>query len=277
MVVSGQETRSRSAAKKAARAGGASEKLTRARNAAKAGSDKNRSEKTRPEKGPRMRMQRTMLDAAMRLMQDGLIPSVTDVAEAAQVSRATAYRYYPTQAALIQAAVDEALGPILGWQSESSDPEQRMRELLTFAYPRMEMYEATLKAALRLALDQWARRHGGRMGEEAPMIRGHRIGLLASAAAPLKGQLDQPQFERLSQALSLIFGTEAFVVLKDIWGLDSKQAEAVALWTCHALIRSAVEEAGAEQTRKPSAMRGRTARKSTVARTAANRRAGSRK
>lgn len=194
------------------------------------------------ESGPRVRTKRIMLDAAMRLMQQGLMPSVTDVAAAAQVSRATAYRYYPTQAALVQAAVDEALGPILAWQSESTDPEARMGELLTFAYPRMEMYEATLKAALRLALDQWARGHAGRMGDEATMTRGHRIGLLASAIAPLKKSLGRRQFERLSQALSLIFGTEAFVVLKDIWGLDMKQAEEVALWTCHALIRSAVEE-----------------------------------
>ena len=35
-------------------------------------------------------MRKIMLDAAMRLMQAGLIPSVSDVAEAAQVSRATA-------------------------------------------------------------------------------------------------------------------------------------------------------------------------------------------
>jgi AcrR family transcriptional regulator len=198
--------------------------------------------KTKTESGPRARTKRIMLDAAMRLMQEGLIPSVTDVAEEAQVSRATAYRYYPTQAALIQATVDEALGPILAWQSESTDPGQRMGELLTFAYPRMEMYEAPLKAALRLALDQWARGHAGRMGGETAMTRGHRIGLLASAIAPLKKSLGRRQFERLSQALSLIFGTEAFVVLKDIWGLDGKQAEDVALWTCNVLIRSAVEE-----------------------------------
>lgn len=201
--------------------------------------------KKKAERGPRARMRRMMLDAAMGLMQEGQIPSVSDVAEAAQVSRATAYRYYPSQAALIQAAVDEALGPILGWRSDSADPEQRMRELLTFAYPRMEQYEATLKAALRLALDQWARIHAGRLGEEAPMTRGHRIGLLASAVAPLQRQLDPGTFRRLTQALSLIFGTEAFVVLKDIWGLDRKEAEDVALWTCHALIRAVVEEAGA--------------------------------
>lgn len=191
-------------------------------------------------KGPRVRMRKVMLDAAMGLMQGGLIPSVSDVAEAAQVSRATAYRYFPTQAALIQAAVDEALGPILAWTSESQDPEERVTELVTFAYPRMESYEATLKAALRLALDQWARRHAGTLGEEAPMVRGHRIELLVSAMRPLKGRLTPAGYERLTQSLSLIFGTEAFVVLKDIWGLDRKRAEGVALWTCRALIQAAL-------------------------------------
>ena len=64
-----------------------------------------------------------LLETAMQLMQAGRVPSVTDVAEAAEVSRATAYRYFPTQAALVQAAVDEALGPILGWRSELPDAE----------------------------------------------------------------------------------------------------------------------------------------------------------
>lgn len=202
-------------------------------------------------------MRRIMLDAAMGLMQAGLIPSVSDVAEAAQVSRATAYRYFPTQAALIQAAVDEALGPILAWKSDSADPEERVTELVTFAYPRMETYEATLKAALRLALDQWARRHAGMLGE-APMVRGHRIGLLNSAVQPLKGKLSPEGFERLTQGMSLIFGTEAFVVLKDIWGLDRKRAEEVALWTCHALIQAAVKEESGGRRPATSAVAGKT-------------------
>jgi AcrR family transcriptional regulator len=201
-------------------------------------------------------MRKIMLDAAMRLMQAGLIPSVSDVAGAAEVSRATAYRYFPTQAALIQAAVDEALGPILAWSSESRDPEERVTQLVTFAYPRMENYEATLKAALRLALDQWARRHAGLLGDEAPMVRGHRIGLLNSAVQPLKGKLTPNGYERLTQAMSLIFGTEAFVVLKDIWGLDRKRAEEVALWTCRALIQAALKE----ESRGASARAGGTAR-----------------
>jgi len=199
-------------------------------------------ERTGAERGPRVRMRKMMLDAAMRLMQDGLIPSISDVAEAAQVSRATAYRYFPTQSALIQAAVDEALGPILKWQSSSQDAEQRVSDLITFSYPRMDDYEAPLRAALRLALDQWAQLHAGKLKPKEAMVRGHRIALLSSAVAPLQRKLGKARTERLTQALSLVFGTEAFVVLKDIWRLDRAGAEEVALWTCHALIRCAAED-----------------------------------
>jgi len=178
----------------------------------------------------------------MRLMQDGVVPSISDVAQEAQVSRATAYRYYPTQSVLIQAAVDEALGPILKWQSNSDDADERVRELITFSYPRMDDYEAPLRAALRLALDQWAQQHAGKLNPKEAMVRGHRIALLTSAVAPLRRKLGKARAERLTQALSLVFGTEAFVVLKDIWHLDREAAEEVALWTCRALIRCAADD-----------------------------------
>lgn len=193
------------------------------------------------ERGPRARMRKIMLDAAMRLMQAGRVPSITDVAEEAQVSRATAYRYFPTQSALIQAAVDEALGPILKWSSSSRDAEQRVSELIRFSYPRMNEYEAPLRAALRLALDQWALLQTGKLAEKETMVRGHRIRLLTSAVGPMRRELGEARAKLLTQALSLVFGTEAFVVLKDIWGLDRESAEEVALWTCHALIRSAAQ------------------------------------
>ena len=197
------------------------------------------------ESGPRMRTRRLLLDTAMALMQAGRIPSVTDVAEAAEVSRATAYRYFPTQAALVQACVGEALGPILAWRPASADAEQRVEDLVAFAYPRIDEYEATLRAALLQAMDQWSRRRAGLLGDEAPIVRGNRRELLASAVAPLKGRVGAAELDRLRQALSLLFGTEAFVVLKDIWGLDGERARAVALWSAHALVRATVAEAEA--------------------------------
>jgi AcrR family transcriptional regulator len=198
------------------------------------------------ETGPRARTRKLLLDTAMQLMQEGRVPSVTDVAEAAAVSRATAYRYFPTQAALVQAAVDEALGPILSWRSDLPDAEARIDGLLGFAYPRLDEYEATLRAALLQAMDQWSRRRAGTLGDEAPIVRGNRKAVLGNALAPLRSTIEAPEFDRLRQSLSLVFGTEAFVVLKDIWGLDGGQAREVALWSAHALVRTAVAEARTE-------------------------------
>lgn len=194
-----------------------------------------------------------MLETATRLMQGGATPSVSEVAEAAQVSRATAYRYYPSQAALVQAVVDEGLGPILTWQSSSADAERRVAELFGTAMPRIEAFEATFKAALKLSLDQWARRQAGTLGGEPAFTRGHRVDLLKDAIAPLKDRLPPREFKRLAQALSLTFGVEVLIVLKDIWGLDSRKMMSVAQWAAGALVRAAVVESMTEGDRRARA------------------------
>ena len=210
------------------------------------------------ERGPRARMKRHMLSTAIRLMQDGFVPSVSDVAEAAEVSRATAYRYFPSQATMVQAVVDEALGPVLAWRSEGKDAGDRVKKLFDFAFPRMLQYEATHRAALSQALDQWARRQAGTLGNEARIVRGNRRGLLRAALAPLAGRLDSQTFDKLAQSLSLIFGIEAIVVLKDIWGIDDEAVQDVALWAAHAFVAAAVfglacETGAAKETKKNAA------------------------
>ncbi|HTV71478.1 MAG TPA: helix-turn-helix domain-containing protein [Rhizobiaceae bacterium] len=196
-----------------------------------------------PEKGPRARTRRLMLETATRLMQSGATPSVSEVAEAAEVSRATAYRYFPSQAALVQAVVDEALGPILTWSSGSKDAGRRVASLIDSSMPRIEEFEATFKAALKMSLEQWAQRKAGTLGGEPEFRRGHRIDLLKDAIAPLEEKLGKRRFEKLAQALSLIFGVEVLIVLKDIWGLDPEETRLVARWAASALVEAAMREA----------------------------------
>jgi AcrR family transcriptional regulator len=198
-------------------------------------------------------MKRLMLDTAIRLLQGGASPSVSDVAEAAGVSRATAYRYFPSQAAMIQAAVDEALGPVLGWSSAEMDPRKRVAELFGFAYHRMQAYEATHRAALLIALDQWQRRQAGTLGSEARVVRGNRRGLLKSAVEPFAGKVGKEAAERVTQALSLLFGIEAIIILKDIWGLDAKGAERVASWAADALVAAAIAGDAQGESASPAA------------------------
>jgi AcrR family transcriptional regulator len=193
-----------------------------------------------------------MLETAIGLMQRGQTPSVSAVAEAAEVSRATAYRYFPSQAALVHAVVDEALGPILSWQSGDSDPEVRVNNLITASMPRIAEFEATFKAALKLSLEQWAERQAGTLGSEPPFKRGHRVDLLQQAIAPLRSTLPEPQFMRLAQALSLTYGLEVLIVLKDIWGLAFDETREVALWAANALVRAAMAESAGQPVGKPA-------------------------
>ena len=156
----------------------------------------------------------------------------------------------------MQAAVDEALGPILSGGPTSPMPSDRVEDLLAFAYPRLDEYEATLRAALLQAMEQWSRRRAGTLGDEAPIVRGNRRELLTSALAPLRAGVAPAAFDRLRASLSLIFGTEAFVVLKDIWGLDGEDAREVALWSAHALVaRRASADMGSDGQDKQEAQR----------------------
>jgi AcrR family transcriptional regulator len=195
------------------------------------------------ERGARARTARLMLDTAVQLMQGGIVPSVSDVAEAAEVSRATAYRYFPSQAALVQAVVDEALGPILEWNSRSSQVADRTRDLFQSSMPRIDAFEATFRAALKLSLDQWAQRQAGTLGNEPPFTRGHRIDLLRDAVAPLHGRIPEAGFDRLTKALSLLFGIEALIIMKDIWGANVEDTQDVVLWAAEALVAAAQAQA----------------------------------
>ncbi len=196
------------------------------------------------ERGAKARTRRLMLDAAVALMQSGMTPSVTGVAEMAGVSRATAYRYFPSLAALVHAVVDEALGPILDWSPRHDSVEARVADLLATAMPRIEEFEATFKASLRLSLEQWAQRRAGTLGSEPLFTRGHRVDLLMQATAPLANRLSPGAHLRVAQALSLVYGVEVLNVLKDIWGLGSSEAQNVAQWAAKALINAAEAEAG---------------------------------
>lgn len=177
-----------------------------------------------------------MVKTASEMMRRGLSPSVSEVAEAAGVSRSTAYRYFPTLADMLRAVVAGALGPILSWDETETDSAKRLQSLYGQTFARISEHEATFRAAIRLSLEP----SDERTGDNSPG-RGHRRALLSRAI--LHSGLSKKQGERLVQALSLTFGIEAMIVLKDICGLDDTSAKEVALWAAQAMLRAAQEDA----------------------------------
>jgi AcrR family transcriptional regulator len=194
--------------------------------------------------GPKARMRRLLLREAGAILCEGETPSVAEVAARAGVSRATAYRYFPTRSKLINAVVEDSLGPVRALASTIPDGRERIRELFAQTFPRFKEYEPQLRAALLLSLEHAAQERAGTLAED-PYRRGHRIKILSHAAAPLKRELGKKRFDRLVRALSVIYGIEAYVVLRDIWRSSDKEIEGIARWIADALVDTSLRDAAA--------------------------------
>jgi len=207
-----------------------------------------------PERGVKAATFRLLLETAMALIrQDGHIPSLAEVATRSKVSRATTYRYFPSRSALVTAVVDSSLGPVRAFVSDEPDGRARVRELFEQTFPRFKEFEPQMRAAAQLALEQWALERAGLL-EEEPYRRGHRVRILEHALAPIAPKLPTAVRERLHRALSVVYGIEPYMVLKDIWGLSDREVERIALWMADALIDAAERDALAAARRpKPRA------------------------
>ena len=206
-----------------------------------------------PTRGVKASTFKLLLDTAMMLIQhDGHIPSVAEVAVRAAVSRATAYRYFPSRSALITAIVDGSLGPVRTNASDNASGRERVRELFVRTFPRFKEFEPQLRAAAQLSLEQGALERAGLL-EEEPYRRGHRIRILAHAIAPLASELPPAVRDRLHRALSIVYGIEPYIILKDIWGLPDREVEGIALWMADALIDAALRDAQALAARPKAA------------------------
>ena len=194
--------------------------------------------------GPRAHTYRLLLGHAMTLVRRGRIPSVPELAMKARVSRATAYRYFPSRSKLVSAVVAESLAPVRRFEPSAQDGLVRVRELFDKTFPLFKRFEPHMRAALHLSLEHESLQRTGLL-EEEPYRRGHRRYMLHRAAAPLAATLGSAPYERLLKALSLIYGIESYVVLRDIWGASYREVETVARWMLEALIESALREAGA--------------------------------
>jgi AcrR family transcriptional regulator len=156
---------------------------------------------------------------------------VADVAEAAQISRATAYRYFPTQEMLLaEVALFAARGPLFPDAVENipvpDSVSGLVRRVGSWAYEN----EQPLRTILRLSLDPAT-------GVRRP---GHRIEWIAEALAPVRDKIDSETFGSLSKALTLLLGIDPIVVMKDIAGASREQALDALEWAARALVETAL-------------------------------------
>jgi len=184
-----------------------------------------------------------MIEAVTRLVRKGASPSVAEVADAAGVSRATAYRYFPTQESLLAEAIVPDLEEALAAEALPEDLEDRLEAALAVFWASYFAHEEAYRTILRRGLERPPGESVKRGEEEAGSLRaGRRPRWLRNALAPARERMDEVAFERLIAAMCLCVGVEALVVLRDTGGLEAKEAEEVSRWAAFALLRASVSE-----------------------------------
>jgi AcrR family transcriptional regulator len=185
------------------------------------------------------RTRRALLEAGLDLMRAGNAPTIAEVADAAKVSVATAYRYFPNPQALWVEANQSVFAPpppdetFARADTPSARVEAMVRTVGWSQYDDEALWRNVLRATLTASPDATIERTGQRMY------------WIEQALDVLDDQFDPGLRHRLTMALALVFGTESIITLRDVCGLDVDEARAVSLWAARALVHAAEVEATA--------------------------------
>ncbi|WP_309092919.1 TetR/AcrR family transcriptional regulator [Phenylobacterium sp.] len=185
----------------------------------------------------KQRTRKDLLDAAARLVREGRRPSLEEVAEAALVSRATAYRYFPSVEALLLEASVHVAAPDASILDDAppADALARVRKVDAAFDAMILANEAPLRLMLARILETSVRAGA----QDLPARQNRRAPLIEAALAPARDAFDPEALDKLTAALAIVIGTESFVVTRDVLRLSDDEAREVRDWAIAALIGAA--------------------------------------
>ncbi|MFI6625675.1 TetR/AcrR family transcriptional regulator [Streptomyces sp. NPDC050528] len=193
----------------------------------------------------KLRTRRALIEAAGALIREGRAVTIAEAAETAEVSLATAYRYFSSPQELLQET--QLLVRIPDVTADlPADPAERLDTLITRVAELQFGDEAVWRALVRAGLERWfaQREHVHEHGEpEIPTRNQTRLGHTRTALEPLADTLPPELHRRLTMAVTLVYGVEALIATRDACGLDPEEAQDVMRWAASALLEKAIREA----------------------------------
>ncbi len=192
------------------------------------------------------RTREALIAAARALVAEGATPTVEAAAEAAAISRTTAYRYFPSQRALLAAAHPETAVESLLPENAPEDVAARL-DLVVAAYTRLTLdNESQQRTMLRLSLEADPEERS-----QLPLRQGRVIKWIEEALAPLQPDLPAAEVRRLAVAIRSATGIEALVWLTDVAGLSTDEATDLMGWSARAMLAAALTDRAASATESP--------------------------
>jgi AcrR family transcriptional regulator len=186
------------------------------------------------------RTERAILEACVELIRQQVTVTMPEVAKAAMVSEATAYRYFPDLASLLGKALandwptpTEALAPV----QASEDPVERVAFATRFLLGGVAAREAVVRSMISATINQPDLSNRARPGI--------RLGLIEYALAPFVDAFEPASHELLAQLLrdlAVVVSAEALFCLTDLCGLSIDDAVDSAEKTARTLTSAAFKQ-----------------------------------
>ena len=186
------------------------------------------------------RTRMAILQACRDVIRSGGTVTMPDVARLALVSEATAYRYFPDLASLVNEAFAglwpapaDALGPV----ADRADPVERVAFACEFLLRGVLSAQTVVRGMIAATITR---------PELASARPGIRFGLIDEALAPLNDTLGASDPDRLTQLkgdLAAVLSAEALFSLTDLARLTPGEAIASLVRTASTITRAALREA----------------------------------
>jgi AcrR family transcriptional regulator len=175
-----------------------------------------------------------LVAAARELVAQGEAPTVESAAEAAAISRTTAYRYFPNQRALLGAAHPETMTESLLPDDAPDDVAARLDLVIDAFTQTVVSTEAQQRTMLRLSLEATPVERS-----QLPLRQGRGIKWIEEALDPLDRELTKAERHRLAIAIRSATGIEALVWLTDVARLSLDEATELMRWSAQAMLHAA--------------------------------------
>lgn len=183
----------------------------------------------------KLKTRELLIFKANKLLKEGQLTSIEQVAKEAGISKATAYRYFTKLDALKREA---------SLQLKAEQPQdlfkdlpchcldKRLERLIDYHFQLFIENEQEFRLFLSTVIsDSLSGNHNNLRG-------GRRIALIEEALSSLKTTLPEHEFNQIVYALSMVFGIESVTILRDLCKLDNKGILENWRWTVNKIVFS---------------------------------------
>jgi AcrR family transcriptional regulator len=175
-----------------------------------------------------------ILNSAQKLMSNKGNITLEEVAEHAQVSRATIYRYFPninllcSEASLdINFKTPEILNDIVAAKSLNERIHYIQNYYNTLALEQEVLFRRYLITVLNESLNS-----------KNTKIRGaRRVEAMSLVLTPFKEDMEKQTLENLKNISTILMGIDSLITAKDVCGLSNKEANSTLKWGIEMILK----------------------------------------